>query len=284
MSDLEQLTEPVAYHGEGPVWSPTWGGLKWVDMLAGDILTLLPGGYVDRRSVGKVAAAIRPRAAGGAVVAVEHGFAIDNGTTEPIEYLPPVVHDRRLRMNEGGCDPDGRFYCGTMAYDHSEGQGSLYCLHTDRTASRVVGGVTISNGLDWSPDGTIAYYVDSATQRIDRFDYSAELGLTERRPFVRIPETSGAPDGLTVDSDGHVWVALWGGGAIHRYRPNGSLDGVIRLPVSQVTAVIFGGELLNELFITTSRAGLPTGVEPNAGALFRYRPHVLGLPVRAYGG
>jgi sugar lactone lactonase YvrE len=284
MSDLEQLTEPVAYHGEGPVWSPTWGGLKWMDMLAGDILTLLPGGYVDRRSVGKVAAAIRPRAAGGAVVAVEHGFAIDNGTTEPIEYLPPVVHDRRLRMNEGGCDPDGRFYCGTMAYDHNEGQGSLYCLHTDRTASRVVGGVTISNGLDWSPDGTIAYYVDSATQRIDRFDYSAELGLTERRPFVRIPETSGAPDGLTVDSDGHVWVALWGGGAIHRYRPNGSLDGAIRLPVSQVTAVIFGGELLNELFITTSRAGLPTGVEPNAGALFRYRPHVLGLPVRAYGG
>ncbi|HEY4914446.1 MAG TPA: SMP-30/gluconolactonase/LRE family protein [Candidatus Dormibacteraeota bacterium] len=284
MSEVEQLTEPVAFHGEGPVWSPGWGGLKWLDMLAGDILTLLPSGDVERRSVGAVAAAIRPRAAGGAVIATEHGFAIDRGDGAPIDHLPDAFHDRGLRMNEGGCDPDGRFYCGSMAWDKAEGRGSLYRLDTRRNVTEVLAGVTISNGLDWSPDGSLAYYVDSATQQIDVFDYESDPGLLRRRSFVRIPDANGAPDGLTVDADGFVWVALWGGSAIHRYRPDGVLDGVVRMPVSQVTAITFGGPQLDELFITTSREGLPDGAEPSAGALFRHLPHVKGQPVRTYAG
>ncbi len=284
MSDVEQLTEPVAFHGEGPVWSPTWGGLKWLDMLAGDILTLLPSGDVERRSVGAVAAAIRPRATGGAVIATERGFAIDQGDGAPIDYLPEVFHDSHLRMNEGGCDPDGRFYCGSMAWDKAQGRGSLYRLDAGRHVTEVLAGVTISNGLDWSPDETLAYYVDSATQQIDVFDYDRDLGLLHRRSFVQIAEASGAPDGLTVDADGFVWVALWGGSAIHRYRPDGTLDGIVRMPVSQVTAITFGGPRLDQLFITTSREGLPKGAEPNAGALFRHLPHVRGQPARAYEG
>jgi len=284
MSQVEQLTEPLAFHGEGPVWSPAWGGLKWLDMLAGDVLTLLPSGDVKRRSIGTVAAAIRPRAGGGAVIAVERGFAIDLGDGAPIEYLADVFHDGELRMNEGGCDPSGRFYCGSMAWDKSQGSGSLYRLDAQRNVTEVLTGVTISNGLDWSPDGTLAYYVDSATQRIDVFDYERDLGLLRRRPFVKIPEASGAPDGLTVDADGFVWVALWGGAAIHRYRPDGALDGIVDVPVSQVTAITFGGPRLDELFITTSREGLPAAAEPLAGALFRHLPGVKGQPVRPYEG
>jgi len=284
MSQVEQLTAPLAFHGEGPVWSPAWGGLKWLDMLAGDVLTLLPSGDVERRSVGTVAAAIRPRARGGAVIAVERGFAIDPGDGAPIDYLADAFSDGELRMNEGGCDPDGRFYCGSMACDKSQGRGSLYRLDTHRKVTEVLTSVTISNGLDWSPDGTVAYYVDSATQRIDVFDYERDLGLLRRRPFVKIPEASGAPDGLTVDTDGFVWVALWGGAAIHRYRPDGALDGIVGMPVSQITAITFGGSRLDELFITTSREGLPAGAEPSAGALFRHLPGVKGQPVRPYEG
>jgi sugar lactone lactonase YvrE len=284
MSDVEQVTEPLAYHGEGPVWSPAWGGLKWLDMLAGDVLTLLPSGDVERRSVGAVVAAIRPRASRGAVIATERGFAIDHGDSAPINYLPDVFLDGGLRMNEGGCDPDGRFYCGSMAWDKRKGRGSLYRLDSQRNVTEVLTGVTISNGLDWSPEGTLAYYVDSATQQIDVFDYDRDLGLLHRRSFAQIPKASGAPDGLTVDSEGFVWVALWGGSAIHRYRPDGALDGIVRMPVSQVTAIAFGGPQLNELFITTSREGLPEGVEPSAGALFRHLPRVKGQPVRPYDG
>jgi sugar lactone lactonase YvrE len=284
MSQVEQLTEPLAFHGEGPIWSPAWGGLKWLDMLAGDVLTLLPSGDVERRSVGKVAAAIRPRARGGAVIAVEHGFAIDRGDGAPIEYLPDAFHDGALRMNEGGCDPDGRFYCGSMAWDRSQGRGSLYRLDARRKVTEVLAGVTISNGLDWSPDGTLAYYVDSATHQIDVLDYERDLGLLRRRPFAQIPAASGTPDGLTVDADGFVWVALWGASAVHRYRPDGTLDGIVSMPVSQVTAITFGGPQLDELFITTSREGLPSGAEPRAGALFHYLPRVKGQPVRPYEG
>jgi sugar lactone lactonase YvrE len=283
--EAEQVTDPVAHHGEGPVWSASWGGLKWVDMLAGDILTLLPGGAVERMAVGsRVAAAIRPRTRGGAVIAIEQGFAIDRGDGGPLTYLPNAFPDSGLRMNEGGCDPDGRFYCGSMAWDHAAARGSLYRLDSGRNVSEVLSGVTISNGLEWSPNGSLAYYVDSATQRIDMFDYDSDFGLSNRRPFVRIPDAAGAPDGLTVDADGCVWVALWGGSAVRRYRADGTLDGVVNLPVSQVTAVTFGGPQLDEMFITTSREGLPIGTQPNAGAVFHYQPRVKGQPVREYLG
>src|SRR6478735_1715068 len=263
----EQVTEAVTYHGEGPVWSAAWGGLRFVDMLAGDVLSLAHDGTVARRHVGAVAAALRPRVGGGAVIGVERGFALEDpdGSVTPLE---PVWTDDRIRMNDGGCDPDGRFYCGSMAYDKQTGAASLYRLDPDGAVTVVLTGVTISNGLEWSPDGSLAYYNDTATHRIDVFDYARDAGLTGRRPFVRLPD-DGNPDGLTVDAEGGVWTAMYGSGTVHRYAPDGALSEVIELPTPQVTACTLGGPELDQLFITTTQEGLPPGEDPLAGALFR---------------
>jgi sugar lactone lactonase YvrE len=277
----EQITGPVAYHGEGPVWSDRWGGLRWVDMLAGDVLSLGADGSIGRRHIGTVAAAVRPRRGEGAVIGVERGFALeepDGGFT----YLDELWTDESVRMNEGACDPDGRFYCGSMAYDKRPGGGALHRLDPDHSVRVVLDGVTISNGLDWSPDGTLAYYNDTATFRVDVFDYDREAGLTGRRPFVETGE--GRPDGLTVDAEGGVWVALSNGSAVRRYTPDGVLDEMVELPVTKVTACTFGGAKLDELFITTSREGLEPGDEPLAGSLFRAAVRVRGLPVREFAG
>ena len=144
-------------------------------------------------------------------------------------------------------------------------------------------GVTISNGLEWSPDGSRAYYDDTATHRVDVFDYDRDTGLTGRRPFVVLPD-DGNPDGLTVDAEGGVWVALFGSGAVQRYTPDGVLDQVVELPTPQVTACTFGGPELDQLFITTSREGMAPGDDPLAGCLFRADVGVAGLPVREFAG
>jgi sugar lactone lactonase YvrE len=283
MTDVERFTEPVAFHAEGPVWSPAWGGLRWVDMFAGDVLALLADGTIERRHVGAVAAALRPRRSGGAIIAVERGFVLEDadGGLRP---QPPLWADPTVRMNDGGCDPDGRFYCGSMAYDSGPGRGSLYRLDADGSTSVVLRGSTISNGLDWSPDGGTAYYIDTPTRRVEMFDYDGDVGLTHRRVFAEIAEDAGLPDGMTVDSEGCVWVALYGGSAVHRFRPDGVLDGVVELPVTQVTACTFGGDDLGVLFITTTRENVPPGEQPDAGALFHCRPGVFGRPVRAFAG
>lgn len=283
MPKAEQITDPVANHAEGPVWSPSWGGLRWVDMLAGDVLSLDAAGGVGRRHVGEIAAAVRPRTSGGAVLGVERGFALEepDGT---LRRLGELWTDASVRMNEGGCDPNGRFYCGSMDYDAAAGRGSLYRLDPEGTATVVLRDVTISNGLEWTPDGSLAYYVDTPTCRIDVFDDDAERGLTGRRPFVEVVAPSGRPDGLTVDAEGGVWVALYGGSAVHRYTPDGRLDLVVDLPVRQITACTFGGPELDRLYITTSHDGLPADEDPTAGALYAYDPGVRGLPVRPFAG
>src|SRR5687768_14850690 len=272
----EQVTDPVAYHGEEPVWSERWEGLRWVDMLAGDVLSLAADGAIDRRHVGSVAAVLRPRRLGGAVIGVERGSALEeaDGT---LTHLGELWTDTHVRMNEGGCDPDGRFYCGSMAYDQRPGAGALYRLDPDGSVGVVLENVTISNGLEWSPDGSRAYYNDTPTQRIDVFDYDGESGLTGRRPSAEIPAEAGGPDGLTVVEEGGVWVALYGGGAVRRYTPEGVLDEVIEVAAKQVTACTFGGQDHNQLFIATSREGLEPGEDPSAGSLFRAAVGVAGL-------
>ncbi|WP_030660182.1 SMP-30/gluconolactonase/LRE family protein [Streptomyces cellulosae] len=281
---VEQVTDPIVYHGEGPVWSPRWGGLRWVDMLAGDVLSLAGDGNVTRRHVGDVAAAVRPRRQGGAVIGVERGFALEDADGT-LTHLPALWDDDcGIRMNEGGCDPDGRFYCGSMAYDKRPGAGTLYRLTPDGSVAVILTGVTISNGLEWSADGTHAYYNDTPTQRIAVFDYDSESGLTGQRTFVTVPADAGRPDGLTVDAQGGVWVALNNGSAVRRYSPTGALDEVIELPARKVTACTFGGPHLDELFITTSREDLAPSQDPLAGSLFLVRVDVSGLPVREFAG
>ncbi|SDF51101.1 gluconolactonase [Blastococcus aurantiacus] len=278
----QQVTDPVAYHGEGPVWSPSWGGLRWVDMLAGDVLSLAADGSVQRRSVSTVVAALRPRRGGGAVLGIERGFALEDADGT-VTRLPPLWDDEGVRMNEGGCDPQGRFYCGSMAYDQRPGAATLYRLDPDGGTTAVLEGVTVSNGLEWSPDGSLAYYDDTATHRVDVFDHDPDRGLHGRRPFAEIPD-GGLPDGLAVDADGGVWVALADRGEVWHFTAEGVHDEVVEVPVGMVTACTFGGPDLDQLFITTSRENVPPGEDPLAGSLFRADVGVRGLPVREFAG
>lgn len=280
----EQLTPPSAYHAEGPVWitGTRWPeGLHWVDMLAGDVLTLEPSGEVARRHVSEVVAVIRPRTGGGLIYAVERGFVTDEGPATDLRRLPELWTDPGVRMNEGGCDPDGNLYAGSMAFDGRPGAGVFYRLSKDGRTSVVERGWTIPNGLEWTADGTTAYHSDTAAGRIDVMDWDAEHGLHDRRRFVDVDD--GGPDGLTVDAEGGVWVAVWGGSAVHRYEPDGSLSQVVEVPVAQVSACTFGGATRDELFITTSREGLDDP-EPAAGAVFVVRPGATGLPTRPFAG
>ncbi len=277
MTIVEQHTEPLAFHGEGPIWDHIAGCLRWIDMLNGDVLTLASDATVSRRHVDTVAAAIRPRIGGGLVVAVERGFALldANGT---IEVLPELWTDPSVRMNDGGCDPQGRFYCGSMAYDAAPGRGNLFRLDLDGTAALVLEGVTISNGLAWRANGTEAVFVDSPTHRIDILDFHAATGtFGDRRTLVEIDSTLGSPDGLALDAEGAVWVALWEGGAVHRYLPDGTLDAVLSVPVRNVTACALHD---GDLFITTSAVDTPGN--PLAGAVFRAEVGVAAAPIGAF--
>jgi sugar lactone lactonase YvrE len=280
---VEQVTGPVAYHGEGPVWAEQWGGLRWVDMLAGDILFLAADGTITRRHVGSVAAALRPRGRGGAVIGVERGFALENADGT-ITYLPELWADTQVRMNEGACDPDGRFYCGSMAYDQRPGAASLYRLEPDGSVRLVLDHVTVSNGLDWSPNGALAYYNDTATFHVSAFDYETDAGFINRRVFVDLSDEKKRPDGLTVDAEGGVWIALSNGSAVRRYTPHGVLDEVIEVPAKKVTACTFGGPNLDQLFITTSQENIDTKEDRLAGCLFRADVGITGLPVRPFAG
>jgi sugar lactone lactonase YvrE len=279
---VEQVTDPVVHHGEGPVWYPGWGGLRFVDMLAGDVMSLATDGSLGRRHVGSIAAAVRPRRSGGAVIGVERGFALEDPDGS-VTALPQLWSDPDVRMNEGGCDPDGRFYCGSMAYDQSPGAASLYRLAPDGSVEVALDRVTVSNGLEWSPDGSRVYYNDTATLTVSVFDYDPAAGLTNRRTFAELPD-GGRPDGLTVDADGGVWTAVSNGGAVYRYSAGGILEEKLRVPARKVTACTFGGEHLDQLFITTSQENIDTREDPLAGSLFRADVGIKGLPVRVFAG
>ena len=217
------------------------------------------------------------------MIGIERGFALEDAEGV-VTALDPVWADPSVRMNEGACDPEGRFYCGSMAYDQRPGAAELYRLDPDRSVRVVLSGVTVSNGVDWSPDASLVYYNDTATYRVDVFDYDPVRGLVDRRPFVDLADERLRPDGLTVDAEGGVWVALSNGGSVRRYTSEGRLDEVVGLPARKVTACTFGGARLDQLFVTTSREGLDPGEDPLAGALFRADVGVAGQPVREFAG
>jgi sugar lactone lactonase YvrE len=274
----EQLTDAVAYHGEGPVWDAPTRRLLWVDMHAGDVLSTAPDGDTQRDHFADLVACVVPRKGGGYALATARGFTLVDPDGS-LHSFADVWDDPTVRMNDGGCDPHGRFFCGSMATDAAAGRGAMYRLDPDGSTTQVFAGVTISNGLGWSPDGSQAFYVDTPTQRID----VCAPDLSSRRPFVSISSEVGAPDGLTVDAEGGVWVALWGGHAVHRYAPDGALDAVVQLPVAQVSSCAFGGDDLATLFITTSAENL-ADPEPAAGALFAVTLAVRGVPTLTFAG
>jgi len=194
----------------------------------------------------------------------------------PVAELP---EPDGIRFNDGAVDPQGRFWIGTMAFDETRGRGTLY-RYDANGLTPVIPQVTISNGIDWSLDGTQMYYVDSTEQRIDVFRFDPETGsLSARRTFADIDPVDGTPDGLTVDAEGHVWLALWDGWAVRRYRPDGTLERIVELPAARVTSCAFAGGDLSDLYITTASTGLSDAelrAQPHAGGLFRLRPGVTG--------
>ncbi|WP_234031218.1 SMP-30/gluconolactonase/LRE family protein [Mycetocola zhujimingii] len=280
MATPQQLTDPVAYHGEGPVWSRTWGGLRFVDMLAGDILSVDASGGVTRMHVGTVAAFVRPRTRGGYVVGLERGI----GLADEVDVLPTseveLWTDPAVRMNEGGCAPDGSLYAGSMGYDQTPGAAALYRIDPAGSVSTFLPHVTVSNGIDFAPDGSRAYYNDTATGRTDVFDVVDNV-LVNRRPFA--DGGDGSPDGLCVDSEGNIWVAMNSVGRVRLYSPDATILTEIELPVRLVTACTLGGDDGRDLFITTSRENLDDP-EPEAGAVFTVRADVAGKPVLPYAG
>ncbi len=287
---VELALAACAEVGEGPVWDDSTGTLLWVDIPRGLVHRFDPAtGSDTAHSIGQAVGAVATRKHGGLVLALREGFGLLDEDGGRFRLVCGVERDLTgSRMNDGKCDSAGRFWAGTMAIDLRAAAGTLYRLDIDHSVEPILSGLTISNGLAWSLDDQTMYFVDSATNGIDAFDYEAERGsIRNRRRIVQIPAADGMPDGLTIDTDGCLWVALWGGGAVRRFGPDGTLLAVAELPVAQVTSCAFGGERLDELYVTTASNGLSPEErrsQPQAGDLFRIQPGVRGLPAMRFGG
>jgi sugar lactone lactonase YvrE len=188
--------------------------------------------------------------------------------------------------NDSCCDPAGNLWVGITTVGEVAGAGSLYRVTPDLTATTVLSGLTVPNGIDWSPDGRTAYFADSPAYRIDAFQFDpASQSLGERSTFASFQPCGGAPDGLTVNAEGYVWVALWGVWSVRRYRPDGQLDLVVEVPVERVSSYGFGGAGLRNLYVTTASPGADADsrqAQPAAGGLFRYLAPAAGRPVRPF--
>jgi sugar lactone lactonase YvrE len=286
----EVFLEAQATLAEGPIWDHRKGELCWVDILDGRVWAVGRDGAALRSiEVGQAVGFVALRQAGGLVAGMRDGFGVIDQSWRTVGLTVAVeAQDRSTRMNDGACDPRGRVFGGTMAFDESPGRGNLYRLDPDWTVTRVLHGVSISNGIDWSPDGTLMYYVDSPTRRVDVFDYSEETGaISNRRTFVELDAQRGMPDGLCVDSAGDLWVALWGGGAVAHFDREGRFVEAYELPASNVSACCFGGADYESLFITTAKHHLDAAElarQPHAGDLFVVRPGAQGRPAFEFAG
>lgn len=251
--------------GEGATWDPATGRLLWIDILNSRVHTYDPA--TGRRTVRRTeqhVGAVKPRAGGGLVLNLRDGVGLlDADDTFRWLHHEPVAG---RRGNDAAVAPDGSLLAGTMRYDEATGGGTLSRVTGDGTATVLLDDVTVSNGTGWSPDGRLMYYIDTPTRRVDVCDFGEDGTIAGRRPLAEIEEGAGFPDGLTVDADGCVWVALWDGGAVRRYTPSGELDRVIELPVPRVTCCAFGGPGLTDLYVTTARVGL-AAPHPLAGSL-----------------
>ena len=270
--------------GESPVWEATTGTLLWVDILRREIHRYRPGdGHDTSIRFDATIGAVVPRRDGGLIVAAGLGVALAEEATATLHWLARA--DRGDRMNDAACDPAGRLWAGTLTVEQRAGAAALYRLDGSTLVKAL--DVTLSNGLAWSPDGTRMYYADTVTERVDVFDYDVATGeASGRRAFVDLHDVPGRPDGLTVDSEGGVWVAMARAGAVRHFVADGTRAEVVEIGTPTVTSCGFGGDGLRDLYVTTSCAGLGEAElvrYPRAGALLCVPDvGVSGRPVSTY--
>lgn len=277
--------------GEGCVWSPVEELLVWVDIDGWSVHRFdhHAGRPVSAVGYGDQVGNAEPRAGGGLVLGLGRTVALTGpgGEVEAAVDLPGEPESNRT--NDGAVDPAGRLFQGTMPKDLVTGTGSLYRFDPDRSVRRVVEGVQISNGIDWSPDGETMYYIDTLTYRVDRFDYDLATGeISGRRPFLTFDDSTGGPDGTTVDAEGCLWVVFFGGYHVQRFSPGGErLETVVTPGAPNPTCCCFGGPDLDALYITTARHRMTDEqleAEANAGALFVADVDAVGRPANLFAG
>ncbi|MGW8884976.1 SMP-30/gluconolactonase/LRE family protein [Streptomyces sp. NPDC055749] len=278
---VETAVREQAELGEGPTWDAATGRLIWVDILASRIHTYAPES--GRRTVlatEQHVGAAKPRAGGGLVVNLRDGI----GLYDAAGAFTWLVHDPvpGRRGNDAAVAPDGALWAGTMRYDEDEAGGRLTRVTADGSVTDALGVVACSNGTGWSPDGRLMYYIDSGTGRVDVLDFLGTRAVN-RRPFAVIEAGAGTPDGLTVDAEGCVWVALWDGAALRRYAPDGRLDRTVALPVRRPTSCAFGGAGLRDLYVSTARTGL-VAPHPLSGSLLVLPDAGVGVPGTPFAG
>jgi sugar lactone lactonase YvrE len=281
---IELEYDAKAKLGEGPCWDARNNLLYWVDIERFELHVYNPATKTDRAiNVGQHIGAAVVRQAGGLLVALREGFFhLDLGTEKLAHIVDPEPERPDNRFNDGKCDPAGRFWAGTMHLPETEMHcGHLYSLDTNLNVRRRVDDVSISNGLAWSADEKTMYFVDSPTRVCVAFDYDKASGdINNRRVVIEIPEGYGWPDGMTIDAEGMLWIALWDGWRVCRFNPNnGALLDEIPLPVARPTSCVFGGENLDTLYITSASTRLPAEAlaeQPLAGGIFKAKPGVKG--------
>ena len=276
--------------GEGARWDARRGELLRVDIMAGRVYRDEvddDGALVPVRSYqlsGTVGAIAPVQDDGGWLLAAGRGFAhlSPDGSLRPLAEVAPAG----ARMNDAACDPQGRFWAGTVAHDHHPGGGALYRLEGNGQTELVLGDLTISNGLGWSPDGRTMYLADSGPRVVYAFTFDAERGtISNRRVLVEVPEEVGTPDGMTIDADGDLWVAIYGGGRVHRYSPDGVLRHVLLVPALQTTSCAFAGAGLHRLYVTTATEDWSDErrrAEPAAGLVYRFDTDATGRPAAPF--
>lgn len=291
MSEVEHVLSLGNECGEGPLWVPEEKCIYWVDIPAGKVFRYYPD--IENHETFQFEVpitALGMRRRGGFVVATAQGFAFWNPPSLRLEMIASPETDRPdNRFNDGAVDRQGRFWAGTMNQVRPEApDGSLYRLDTNLSVHKMAEGFSVYNGGAWSPDGRTMYVTNTMPGEIWAYEFdpvSGELG--NRRLFARVPAEDGWPDGHTVDSEGCLWSAHWGGWRVTRYDPTGKIERVIRMPVSQVSCCRFGGVEMDVLYITTAWEGMAPEqrqAEPMAGDLFRIHVGIKGLPEPRFEG
>jgi sugar lactone lactonase YvrE len=274
--------------GEGPVWNERGHALYWVDIGGKTINRLWPkSGEAEAFSVDAEVGVFAFRESGGLVTAGSTGFSFWSPEDGKLEHISdPESDNPASRFNDGKVDRNGRFWAGTMTAEGSV--SSLYRMDADLSVHQMETGLTISNGIGWSPDNQTMYFVDSMRYVIHEYDFDPASGtIANRRSFVSVDEAYGIPDGLTIDREGYVWCAFYAGSKVTRFDPDGEIDLEVAMPVTQPTSCIFGGEDYTDLYVTSAWNGLTDEErkdQPLAGDLFVIETDTEGLPEPRFAG